>query len=174
MKSSQILGAIASACLAAGAYAVPLSKSKSRSGVSARQAPLVFSVSQFSAGATPHSSIGYISLTWSYTDPNTNTNSTTTTTCSARPATYQTLPSVAQTPCSDAATSFNLTQTPDADGSGAGAELTLWYEVAPDQFASGTHAIPADQIVWTNQQSPTGTVQVYAGPQVFSVEAVYA
>ncbi|KAL7620577.1 hypothetical protein AAE478_009572 [Parahypoxylon ruwenzoriense] len=117
-----------------------------------------FFVSKFSAGATPHS----IELSWSYSG---GLNATA---CSAKPGTYQTFPSVAQTGCSDPSTSFNLTKR--ADG---GADLGLFYEAAPGALASAIHSIEPEQIVWTNQQSPTGTVQVYAGPRNFSVDAVY-
>ncbi|KAI0105832.1 hypothetical protein F4814DRAFT_452213 [Daldinia grandis] len=116
-----------------------------------------FSISKFSAGATPHSSVGYIELTWSYSS---GQNSTI---CSARPGTYQVFPSVEKTACSDPTTFFSLNKRSDG-----GADLYLWY-----QKAFAVHTIFADQIVWTNQQSPTGTVQVYAGPQNFTVQANY-
>ncbi|KAI1371880.1 hypothetical protein F4677DRAFT_434419 [Hypoxylon crocopeplum] len=121
-----------------------------------------FSVTKFSAGATPHSSIGYIELSWSYSGGLNQTR------CSASPGTYQVFPSIVQTSCSDPSTSFNLTKR--ADG---GADLVLWHETAPAAFAHAMHTITTDEIVWTNQQSPTGTVQVYAGPQNFTVKAVY-
>ncbi|KAI1465346.1 uncharacterized protein F4812DRAFT_118769 [Daldinia caldariorum] len=116
-----------------------------------------FTITKFNAGATPHSSVGYVELTWSYS------NGLNSTTCSARPGTYQVFPSVEKTVCSDPFTSFNLTKRSDG-----GADLELWY-----QEAYAIHTISADQIVWTNQQSPTGTVQVYAGPQNFTVKANY-
>ncbi|KAK6949082.1 hypothetical protein Daesc_009155 [Daldinia eschscholtzii] len=119
------------------------------------QAP--FSISKFNAGATPHSSVGYVELTWSYSG---GLNSTT---CSAKPGTYQVFPSVEKTACSDPLTFFNITKRPDG-----GADLELWYKEA-----YAIHNISADQIVWTNQQSPTGTVQVYVGPQNFTVKANY-
>ncbi|KAI2782510.1 hypothetical protein F4815DRAFT_461719 [Daldinia loculata] len=125
--------------------------------VSAKGTQAPFSISKFSAGATPHSSIGYVELTWSYSS---GQNSTT---CSANPGTYQVFPSVVKTACSDPSTFFNLTKRSDG-----GADLELWY-----QEAYAIHTISADQIVWTNQQSPTGTVQVYSGPQNFTVKANY-
>ncbi|KAI1383951.1 uncharacterized protein F4822DRAFT_56348 [Hypoxylon trugodes] len=120
-----------------------------------------FTVSKLSAGATPHSSVGYIELTWSYGGLNQ-------TKCSAQPGTYQVFPTVAKTVCSDPSTSFNLTKRSDG-----GADLELWHEVAPGTSASAVHTIQASEIVWTNQQSPTGTVQVYAGPQNFTVNAIF-
>ncbi|CAJ2499706.1 Uu.00g025590.m01.CDS01 [Anthostomella pinea] len=122
----------------------------------------LFAVSRFSAGATPHSSIGYIELTWSYS-PGANAS-----TCRASPATYQVFPSVEQTPCNDPATSFNLTMR--ADG---GADLELWYEPRSGASAYGIHGIKAEEIVWANQESPTGIVQVYAGMQNFTVRAIH-
>ncbi|KAI2616150.1 hypothetical protein GGS26DRAFT_596982 [Hypomontagnella submonticulosa] len=121
-----------------------------------------FSISKFNAGATPHSSVGYIELNWSYSG---GLNQTT---CSARPGTYQVFPSIGETSCSDPSTSFNLTRR--ADG---GADLGLTYKSASKSSASAVHFIPADEIIWTNQQSPTGAVQIYAGPQNFTVDAVY-
>ncbi|KAI1760798.1 hypothetical protein GGR53DRAFT_508300 [Hypoxylon sp. FL1150] len=113
-----------------------------------------FTVSQFSAGATPHSSIGYVELSWS-----TGKNETK---CSARPGTYQSFPSVGKTACSAPSTAFSLTKREDG-----GADLALFLG-----NAQAVHTITKDQIIWTNQQSPTGTVQVYAGPQNFTAERV--
>ncbi|KAI0377593.1 hypothetical protein F5Y04DRAFT_263710 [Hypomontagnella monticulosa] len=121
-----------------------------------------FSITKFSAGATPHSSVGYIELNWSYSGGLNRTI------CSASPGTYQVFPSIGETPCSDPSTSFNLTRR--ADG---GSDLGLTYKSASKKSASAIHFIPADEIVWANQQSPTGAVQVYVGPQNFTVDAVY-
>ncbi|KAI1333853.1 hypothetical protein F5Y15DRAFT_322354 [Xylariaceae sp. FL0016] len=154
MQISASVGAIISSfCLAATAAPV-------EGSVSAARAP--FTVSKFNAGATPHSSIGYIELSWSYA---TGANASQ---CTARPATYQVFPSVEQTACDNPMTSFNLTQA--ADG---GADLELWYKQTAGRVAHGVHHIAADEIVWSNQQSPTGQVQVYAGPQNFTVDATY-
>ncbi|KAI0006609.1 hypothetical protein F4779DRAFT_595883 [Xylariaceae sp. FL0662B] len=126
--------------------------------------PLIapFVVSKFSAGATPHSAIGFVELTWSYSK---GLNSTR---CAAQPGTYQVFPSVEQTTCSDPLTSFNLTRREDG-----GADLQLWYGKVNASMIHAVHPIEPEQIVWSNQQSPTGTVQVYAGPQNFSVKADY-
>ncbi|KAI1078954.1 hypothetical protein F5B20DRAFT_545665 [Whalleya microplaca] len=121
-----------------------------------------FTVSKFSAGATPHSSLGFVELTWSYAARKNATQ----TNCSAQPGTYQVFPSVPRTFCSDPLTSFNLTRTEDG-----GASLELWYEQTPGSFAHAVHPIKSEEIVWSNQQSPTGTVQVYSGPQNFTVKA---
>ncbi|OTB02933.1 hypothetical protein M426DRAFT_322178 [Hypoxylon sp. CI-4A] len=133
----------------------------SLAGVQAADHP-PFLVTKLSAGATPHSSIGYVELTWSYSGGLNQTS------CSARPGTYQSFPSIAQTTCSDPSTSFNLTRR--AEG---GADLELWHEMAPGSLAYAIHSIKAEEIIWTNQQSPTGTVQTYAGPQNFTVAATY-
>ncbi|KAK8086029.1 hypothetical protein PG994_001003 [Apiospora phragmitis] len=52
--------------------------------------------------------------------------------------------------------------------------IEYWFE-GPHYSLYAAHHVPADQIVWTNQQSPTGTVQAYAGPANFTVpvEIVY-
>lgn len=76
-------------------------------------------------------------------------------------------PSVAQTVCSGQGASFNLTKTPDG-----GAVLGLSLAGAPHGHAClGVYEIPPEHIVWINQQSPTGMVQVYGGPGNFTVEA---
>ncbi|KAI4859994.1 hypothetical protein F4820DRAFT_438157 [Hypoxylon rubiginosum] len=114
----------------------------------------IVSVSKFSAGATPHSSIGYIELSWSRGQNETR--------CSARPGTYQSFPSVGKTSCSAPSTAFSLTKRDDG-----GADLSLF-----SGNAQAIHTITKDEIVWANQQSPTGTVQVYSGPQNFTAELV--
>ncbi|KAI1771251.1 hypothetical protein F4818DRAFT_445586 [Hypoxylon cercidicola] len=113
-----------------------------------------FSVSKFSAGATPHSSIGFIELNWSRGKNETK--------CSARPGTYQAFPSVGKTSCSAPSTAFSLTKRDDG-----GADLSLF-----SGNAQAIHTISKDEIVWTNQQSPTGTVQIYSGPQNFTAKLV--
>ncbi|KAI0169422.1 hypothetical protein GGR52DRAFT_520687 [Hypoxylon sp. FL1284] len=113
-----------------------------------------FSVSKFAAGAVPHSSLGYIQLSWS-----TGKNETT---CATYPSTYQTFPSVGKTSCNAPSTAFSLTRRTDG-----GADLKLF-----SGEAQAVHIIKKEEIIWTNQQSPTGTVQVYSGPQNFTAEAV--
>ncbi|KAI1100833.1 hypothetical protein F4804DRAFT_335871 [Jackrogersella minutella] len=115
-----------------------------------------FSVTKFSAGATPHSSIGYVELSWSYPGSSGEIK------CSAKPGTAQSFPSVAKIPCSDPSTFFSLTKRQEG-----GATLELWHEMT-----HGIHTIQEKDIVWTNQQSPTGTVQVYSGPQSFEVVTI--
>ncbi|KAI0023901.1 hypothetical protein F4780DRAFT_29015 [Xylariomycetidae sp. FL0641] len=117
-----------------------------------------FAVAQFQAGATPHSSIGHINLSWA-SSPTAKMS-----TCTASPATYQVFPSVVQTECSAPGMSFNLTTTEDG-----GADLMLVYEQSTDVYVVGVHHITKEQIIWTNQQSPTGIVQTYSGPQNFTV-----
>ncbi|KAK8103469.1 uncharacterized protein PG998_010502 [Apiospora kogelbergensis] len=86
-------------------------------------------------------------------------------TCQATPSSYQVFPSVPWTVCSDYQTAFNLTKTSDG-----GAELRLSYQPQPGTLINGTHKIPSDQIVWINQESPNGKVQVYDGPTSFTVD----
>ena len=77
---------------------------------------------------------------------------------------YQVFPSVAWTTCSDYRTAFALTKTSDG-----GAELQLSYQTGPGCYTNGTHKIAPDEIIWINQDSPNGKVQVYIGPPNFSV-----
>lgn len=58
---------------------------------------------------------------------------------------------------SDSSTSDNTT-----------CNIEYWFEGASYSLYA-SHPVPASQIVWTNQQSPTGNVQVYAGPANFTV-----
>ncbi|KAI0595499.1 hypothetical protein F4775DRAFT_371677 [Biscogniauxia sp. FL1348] len=120
---------------------------------------LLFAVSKFQAGATPHSSIGHVSFDLSFGPSGSSTS------CSASPPAYQSFPSIKQAPCEDTAASFNLTM------SSGGADLEIWQEAGPDVFIRGTHHIVSKEIVWTNEQSPTGRVQVYQGAQDFTIKA---
>ncbi|KAI1413079.1 hypothetical protein F5Y13DRAFT_198825 [Hypoxylon sp. FL1857] len=150
--------------LLSGASISILAASLANAQGSGDHAPHVpFSVTKFSAGAIPHSSVGYVEFNMSFV------GGAVPATCSAHPEAYQSFPSaVVQTPCSDPSASFNLTRR--ADG---GAYLQLWHEVKPGAFAQGFHVIQANEIVWTNEQSPTGKVQVYLGPENFTVDVTY-
>ncbi|KAK6829797.1 hypothetical protein PG987_010381 [Apiospora arundinis] len=118
-----------------------------------------FLVSNFIAGATPHSADGYADLSLWYAEDSVSAN------CHASPLTYQIFPSVPWTVCSDYRTAYNLTVTGDG-----GAELRLSYQpTGGTSIINGTHTIPPDQIVWINQDDPIGKVQVYVGPGSFPV-----
>ncbi|KAK8064500.1 hypothetical protein PG994_007138 [Apiospora phragmitis] len=118
-----------------------------------------FQIQNFIAGALPHSSDGYADLDFGFSEDSSPA------TCDATPPSYQVFPSVPWTICSDYRTAFNLTKTSDG-----GAELRLSYQAEPGgSFTNGTHKIAPDEIIWINQQSPTGEVQVYVGPQNFDV-----
>ncbi|KAK7961717.1 uncharacterized protein PG986_002542 [Apiospora aurea] len=120
-----------------------------------------FQIQNFIAGALPHSSDGYADLDFGFSDDSSPS------TCHATPPSYQVFPSVPWTVCSDYRTAFNLTKTDDG-----GAELWLSYQAEPGTtFTNGSHKISPDEIVWINQQSPTGQVRVYVGPPNFSVSA---
>ncbi|KAK8075718.1 hypothetical protein PG997_010381 [Apiospora hydei] len=119
-----------------------------------------FQIQNFIAGALPHSSNGYADLDFGFSDDSSPS------TCHATPPIYQVFPSVPWTVCSDYRTAFNLTKTDDG-----GAELWLSYQAELGTFTNGSHKISPDEIVWINQQSPTGQVQVYVGPPNFSVSA---
>ncbi|KAK7949280.1 uncharacterized protein PG986_010166 [Apiospora aurea] len=47
-------------------------------------------------------------------------------------------------------------------------DIEYWFD-GPGYSLYASHHVPADPIVWANQQSPTGTVQAYAGPANFTV-----
>ncbi|KAI0882382.1 uncharacterized protein GGS22DRAFT_170807 [Annulohypoxylon maeteangense] len=116
-----------------------------------------FSVTGFSAGATPHSSVGHAGLSVSL-DGKGETK------CSASPQTYQKFPNVPKTPCADPATSFSLTRTADS-----GADLEIWREISPGVFAHGKRTIPESDIVLGNQKpNPNGAIESYVGPGSFT------
>ncbi|KAI1491179.1 hypothetical protein F5X96DRAFT_632762 [Biscogniauxia mediterranea] len=119
----------------------------------------LFAVSKFQAGATPHSSVGHVSFDLSFGSGDSSTS------CSARPPAYQSFPSINQAPCEDTTASFNLTMSSD------GADLEIWQGGEPGVFVRGTHHITSKEIVWANEQSPTGRVQVYQGAQDFTIKA---
>ncbi|XDG08647.1 hypothetical protein ABKA04_008262 [Annulohypoxylon sp. FPYF3050] len=122
----------------------------------AQGSPSKFSVAGFSAGATPHSSVGHVELSVSL-DGKGETK------CTASPQTYQKFPDVAKTPCADPKTTFSLTRTADS-----GADLEIWREVSPGVIAHGKHVILAREISWGNQQpNPNGAVESYTGSKGF-------
>ncbi|KAK8073021.1 hypothetical protein PG996_006369 [Apiospora saccharicola] len=117
-----------------------------------------FQVQDYIAGSTPHSSDGYADLNFGFS-PDSSPS-----TCHAEVPSYQVFPSVPWTTCSDYRTAFALTKTSDG-----GAELQLSYQTGPGSYTNGTHKIAPDEIIWINQDSPNGKVQVYVGPPNFSV-----
>ncbi|KAK8093476.1 hypothetical protein PG997_000161 [Apiospora hydei] len=97
------------------------------------------------------------------------------------------LVNVTRTPCADDArytwawtilttTSSSSSSKSDSDTEKADTSSTAnttcnieyWFD-GPGYSLYASHHVPADQIIWTNQQSPTGTVQAYAGPANFTV-----
>ncbi|KAI1452025.1 hypothetical protein F4805DRAFT_57026 [Annulohypoxylon moriforme] len=127
----------------------------------AQGSPSQFSVTGFSAGATPHSSIGHADLSVSL-DGKDETK------CSASPQTYQSFPNVPKTPCADPATSFSLTRTANS-----GADLDIWREISPGVIAHGKRTILAKEIAWGNQQpNPNGAIESYVGPGSFTFPVV--
>ncbi|KAI1209340.1 uncharacterized protein F4807DRAFT_103879 [Annulohypoxylon truncatum] len=116
-----------------------------------------FSVTGFSAGATPHSSVGHASLSVSLDGKGEAK-------CVISTPTYQKFPNIEKTPCADSATSFSLTRTADS-----GADLEIWREVSPGVVAHGKHTILAKEIAWQNQQpNPNGAIEAYVGPDSFT------
>jgi hypothetical protein len=72
------------------------------------------------------------------------------------------------TACDDSSVSFSYSSV---EG-GANLEVNWGYDAGRN--LTGTHFIPDSEIVWTNTQVPTGTVQVYAGPADFAVTDLQA
>jgi hypothetical protein len=64
--------------------------------------------------------------------------------------------------------SFSFTHV---DG-GADLEINWGYDVGRN--LTGTRFIPDSEIVWTNTQVPTGTVQTYEGPADFVITDLQA
>jgi hypothetical protein len=83
--------------------------------------------------------------------------------CSASALSYQVIPDLAPTACDDSSVSFSFTHV---DG-GANLEFNWGYDTGRN--LTGTQFIPDSEIVWTNTQSPTGTVQAYDGPADFVI-----
>ncbi|KAK8040071.1 hypothetical protein PG993_008482 [Apiospora rasikravindrae] len=90
------------------------------------------------------------------------------------------LVNVTRTPCADDAR-YTWAWTILTSGTGAESDaeadtsttnttcnIEYWFDGSGYSLYA-SHHVPADQIVWTNQQSPTGTVQAYAGPANFTV-----
>ncbi|KAI2463490.1 hypothetical protein F4781DRAFT_437381 [Annulohypoxylon bovei var. microspora] len=129
-------------------------------GLVSAQEPL-FSVTGFSAGATPHSSVGHVDFSVSF-------DGASETKCSAKPQTAQSFPNVSsKTTCADPKTSFSLTRQPNSS-----ADLEIWREVSPGVFRHGRRVILAKQIVWGNQQpNPNGAIESYVGPDSFTFSA---
>ncbi|KAK7980194.1 hypothetical protein PG990_003058 [Apiospora arundinis] len=135
------------------------------------QAPSDFSIVNLYAEVIPHSSSSRYSF-----DLSTSTN-TIATSCTATPRTESNgeLVNVTRTPCADDARytwAWTILATTDSSSSGGSTNTTCnieyWFD-GPAYSLYAAHHVPADQIVWTNQQSPTGTVQAYAGPANFTV-----
>ncbi|KAK8107004.1 uncharacterized protein PG998_009017 [Apiospora kogelbergensis] len=148
------------------------------------QAPSDFTIVNLYAEVVPHSSSSRYSF-----DLSTGSNSIATS-CVATPQTESNgeLVNVTRTPCDDDPRyTWAWTIVTTTAGSSSGSEdreqdattnatcnIEYWF-VGPRYSLYAAHHVPADQIVWTNLQSPTGTVQAYAGPANFTVpvESVY-
>ncbi len=81
-------------------------------------------------------------------------------TCIAVTSTGPLLSSVALTACGDYP-DVSFSHTLVSNGSSV---LAVTWAYTAGRNLTGRHLIPGTDIVWTNQQSPTGTVQAYVGP----------
>ncbi|KAK8135048.1 hypothetical protein PG984_007060 [Apiospora sp. TS-2023a] len=137
--------------------------------------PNNFTIVNLYAEVVPHSSSSRYSF-----DLSTSTN-TIATSCVATPQTESNgeLVNVTRTPCADdgytwawtiiSSSSEDASQSDTkADTANMTCNIEYWYE-GPSYSLYALHPVPANQIVWTNQQSPTGNVQAYAGPANFTV-----
>lgn len=80
---------------------------------------------------------------------------------------YQILGSLPETSCTPSDFAFSWTAVGSGEGDGAILDI---FNIATGQQA--THTIPAEQIVWENEQpNPNGRIQVYEGPSNFTVVA---
>jgi hypothetical protein len=97
---------------------------------------------------------------------NVTVSPTLTTTCSSVGTTNPVLSVVQETACGEGTgVWWSQSALP-----GTGFELKVTYIVSGVTF-TGAHTITQEEIVWTNQQSPTGTVQTYVGPSNFTLTA---
>ncbi|KAK7978637.1 hypothetical protein PG996_004690 [Apiospora saccharicola] len=130
-------------------------------------APNDFTIVNLYAEVVPHSS-----------SSRTSSNAIATS-CVATPQTESNgeLVNVTQTPCADDGYTWawTIVTSPDSSQSNTEADTTnttcnieYWFEGSSYSLYA-LHPVPANQIVWTNQQSPTGSVQAYAGPANFTV-----
>lgn len=94
---------------------------------------------------------------------NVTVSPSTSATCGARVESNEDLPDLNSTACSGAPVSFSFKHV---DG---GANLEINWGYAVGRNLSGTHFVPDSQIVYTNTQVPTGTVQTYEGPADFAI-----
>ncbi|KAK7920033.1 hypothetical protein PG985_008055 [Apiospora marii] len=138
--------------------------------------PNDFTIVNLYAEVVPHSS-----------SSRTSTN-TIATSCVATPQTASNgeLVNVTRTPCDDdgytwawtivtsssdsddASKSEMETKAAGRDAANTTCNIEYWFEGSSYSLYA-SHHVPASQIVWTNQQSPTGNVQAYAGPANFTV-----
>lgn len=88
--------------------------------------------------------------------------------CTGSTLGYQTIPDLAPTACADDSVSFSFLHV---DG---GVDLTVNWGYDAGRNLTGKHSIADNEIVWTNQQSPTGVVQVYEGPKDFIITDLQA
>ncbi|KAI1412205.1 hypothetical protein F5Y13DRAFT_200190 [Hypoxylon sp. FL1857] len=120
----------------------------------------VFSVSDFSAGCIPHST--QCAYGFSVIQP--GTMETTPVNCSALvQGAGGLLPDVKDAPCKESSRTFSVTRSAD------GLTLSVSQPVTPSSNQTGSHLIPNDELVTSNQ--PNAFVQSYAGPRSFDLTA---
>lgn len=99
---------------------------------------------------------------------NVTVSPSTSVTCSVSVLSYEELPNLPPTACGDPSVSFSFTHV-NATGGGGGADLEINWGYAVGRNLTGTRFVPDSEIVWTNTQDPTGTVQEYEGPAQFVI-----
>ncbi|KAI1767482.1 hypersensitive response-inducing protein [Hypoxylon sp. FL1150] len=119
----------------------------------------VFSVSSFSAGCIPHST----QCLYAFTVIQPGTMETTGVNCTALvPAnTDGTLPDVKEGTCQLSSRTFSVVRGHD------GLKFTVSQPVTPSSNQTGSHLIPGDELVISNQ--PNAVVERYTGPTSFNL-----
>ncbi|KAI0157873.1 hypersensitive response-inducing protein [Hypoxylon sp. FL1284] len=123
---------------------------------------VLFSVTDFSAECIPHST--QCSYSFSVLQP--NSMETTPVQCKAMLAGNLdgTLPDVREGACTESSRTFDIIR------SVGGLTFTVSQPVSPKSNTTGTHLIPDDELVMSNE--PNAVVQSYTGPSSFDLTFV--
>ncbi|KAL0944862.1 uncharacterized protein CTRU02_202749 [Colletotrichum truncatum] len=121
---------------------------------------VTFKVSEFSAGCIPHST----QCLYFFNVIQPGTMETTGVNCSSLvPANLDgTLPDVTEGTCKESSRTFNVARSAE------GLTLTVSQPVTPSSNQTGSHLLPIDQFVISNE--PNAVVQSYTGPSEFDLE----
>ncbi|KAI1142110.1 hypersensitive response-inducing protein [Hypoxylon sp. FL0543] len=131
----------------------------SAAAISKRDSP-VFSVTEFSAGCIPHST----QCLYGFSVIQPGTMETTPVNCSALvPGNGGLLPDVKEGACKLSSRTFSVVRGAD------GLTLTVSQPVTPSSNQTGSHLIPKDQLVVSDE--PNAFVERYTGPRSFDLTA---